>query len=152
MSLATPPVKVKSLRLAHRRGGHLSLNGKNSRAGMIEPPDNLTAAQAETWRQIVAARPDLDFEPLAHVLAGYCKTASSAAVVDREIDAFDLSRLDTDDGLRRFKKLTDMRFELTASLMAMARLLRIRQHDRFGPRTRVKSQEPSRYSLRQEYF
>jgi len=99
-----------------------------------EPPDSLSTAQAGTWDQITGALPpeffSADIQPL---LLAYCKHIDYAAVIDREVDAFKPEWLKDDEGLRRFKVLTDIRGRETTTMLTLARSLRLTNQSRYTP-------------------
>jgi hypothetical protein len=85
-----------------------------------EPPKDLTAAQAEIWRTIVACRPPAYFEGACHEpLVAYCRHADTADVLAAAINACD----PTD--LRRYGLLLGMAARESAALSRLSAKLRL---------------------------
>ena len=72
-----------------------------------KPPADLTKEQAEEW-WAVAGRLPADWFKREHfaVLAEYCRHVSRSLFLSKVIDAFEAEELSTDDGLKRYNKLT----------------------------------------------
>lgn len=99
-----------------------------------EPPAELNDAQAEVWRTVVSSRPNDWFTPDTHkLLVSYCKHATTAAILDAQIDDFDPEWLKDDEGVERYKKLTDMREKQTRALTALARSMRLTHQATYRP-------------------
>lgn len=90
------------------------------------PPAELSEFEAHIWTATVNTKPadwfQADTLPL---LLSYCKHVSHAATLDREIAAFDPAWLRDDDGLKRYKVLTDMRERESRAQTALARSMRL---------------------------
>lgn len=99
-----------------------------------EPPAELTDEQAEVWRSVVATKDPNWFSDDTHkLLVSYCKHASIAAALDREIDEFDPQWLRDAEGLDRYKTLTDMREKHTRALTALSRSMRLTHQSQYRP-------------------
>jgi hypothetical protein len=100
-----------------------------------EPPAELTDFQAGLWHSIVKTKPadwfNADSFPL---LISYCKMQSQAAVLDAEIDSTEPNWLRTDEGLKRYKDLTQLRVLVTGKIESLARAMRLTQQSRYDQR------------------
>jgi hypothetical protein len=99
------------------------------------PPGDLTDYQAGLWHQIVATKPsdwwDAANLPLLRALVVH---ESSAAVIDGQLATFEPEWLKDDDGLRRFKMLSQIRAEHTAKVESLMTKMRLTQQSRYGAR------------------
>jgi hypothetical protein len=112
--------------------------------GRPEPPEGLTEEQAEVWRSIVATKPADWFERDTHkLLVSYCKHASIASALDREIDTFDPEWLRDKEGLDRYKSLTDMREKHTRALTALSRSMRLTHQSQYRAESAATKQRKS---------
>lgn len=98
-----------------------------------EPPESLPEAQKATWRAIVNMYPPEYFLTTLALLEAYCRHCECASVIDREVDAFDVEWLGSDDGLKRFDKLLAIRERQTSVMMALARSMRMTNQARYTP-------------------
>ena len=94
----------------------------------MAPPGDLSDYEAAIWTSVINTKPadwfQADTLPL---LLSYCKHVSTAATLDKELSLFDPGWLRDDDGLKRFKLLTDMRERESRALTALARSMRLTQ-------------------------
>jgi hypothetical protein len=96
-----------------------------------EPPAELTAPQAKTWRGIIESTPDGWFsvaqEPL---LAAYCRHVSASRYLS---DIINKSKVE--DDLDRYGKLLAMRVRETMAISSLATRMRLTQQAQMHPRT-----------------
>ena len=94
--------------------------------GRPQPPEDMPADEAQTWRAIVAAMPDNWFSTSYHVLRCLCVHVANAAAIARALDAA------RDDGDRKlFDKLTAMYGRETRAIMTHSQLLRLTPKARY---------------------
>ena len=102
----------------------------------LPPPPELPEYEAHLWTSIVNTKPadwfQADSLPL---LVSYCKHISQAHTLDRQIADFDPEWLKKDEGLKRYKVLTDMRERESRAQTALARSMRLTQQARVEPKT-----------------
>lgn len=100
------------------------------------PPGDLSDYEAAIWTAVINTKPadwfQADTLPL---LLSYCKHVSTAATLDRELAAFDPQWLRDDDGLRRYRLLTDMRERESRAQTALARSMRLTQQAQYSAPT-----------------
>lgn len=107
---------------------------KNNIDQRPEPPDELTPEQAELWNTVVATKPADWFSADTHkLLVSFCKHATTAKMLDEQIDNFKSEWLSEPEGVTRFEKLTNMREKQSRSLTALARSMRITQQTHYRP-------------------
>ena len=102
-------------------------------------PDELTAQQALTWREIVDSVPggwiSRAQEPL---LAAYCRHVSAANRLSAMIDKCNQD-LEERGALQRFSKLLSMRERETKALSSLATRMRFTQQSQMHPRTAARA-------------
>lgn len=102
----------------------------------LPPPPELSEFEAHVWTAVVNTKPadwfQADTLPL---LLSYCKHVSQSYAIDAEVAAFEPGWLRTDDGLRRYKVLTDMRDRESRALVNLARSMRLSQQAQIRPET-----------------
>jgi len=100
------------------------------------PPVELSEFESHVWASVVNTKPadwfQADTLPL---LLSYCKHVSTAATIDRELAEFDPKWLRDDDGLKRYKLLTDMRERESRAQTALARSMRLTQQSQYNAQT-----------------
>lgn len=102
----------------------------------VEPYEDLTDSEKAQWRSIVASKaPDFFDSGTKSLLAEYCRLKSSVDLVAGHIRDFQEEWLLTDEGVVRFKKLTDIRDKCQGRMNAIARSLRLTNQSRFQPVT-----------------
>jgi hypothetical protein len=122
----------------------MSARGKKSSAALAvvtalpgqrpAPPDELTQDQADVWKMVVATKPVDWFTPDTHkLLISYCKHATTARVLDEQIDNFDPAWLTEPEGLLRYKELTGIREKQTRALTALSRSMRLTHQSVYRP-------------------
>jgi Phage terminase, small subunit len=99
-----------------------------------EPPEDLTAAQAEEWRAVVGRMPLGWFTRETHqVLATYCRHAVNARQLAALLAAFDPSWVEDDEGLKRYDKLLAMAEREGKAVVMTATRLRLTPQSRYAP-------------------
>jgi hypothetical protein len=100
-----------------------------------EPPDYLTARQAEIWRETTASEPTDFFSTAAlrGLLADYCRHRQAAEDVSAIIETFKPEWLKSEDGVRRYQALARIREIEIRGAAAMARALRLTNQSRYTP-------------------
>ena len=117
--------------------------GRKSTAGLVAasniepiprvpPPGNLSDYEAAVWQAVVNTKPadwfQADTLPL---LLSYCKHVSHAATLDQEIMEFNREWLRDDEGVKRYKLLTDMRERESRAMTALARSMRLSHQSQY---------------------
>lgn len=91
-----------------------------------EPPEDLTAVQAEEWRAVVGRMPASWFKREHYgMLAAYCRHVCRARDVEKELSLTPISDLE------RYEKLARGAERETRSLIACARTLRITHQSQY---------------------
>lgn len=100
------------------------------------PPDVLTEAEKELWRAVVATKPGdwWDAGTVPH-LVEYCRTKTSLELVSAEFTGFDSEWLKTDDGLKRYHRLINVRDKLQGRITNLAMKMRLTQQSRYSEKT-----------------
>lgn len=97
-----------------------------------EPPSHLTPAQAETWRMVVSTPTgDLIGPECFGVLTEYCRCVEQADKVADQLNQFEPSWAQDDEGLRRWDKLLAMSDRLAARIALLATKLRATPSTRY---------------------
>lgn len=111
----------------------------------LPPPPELNEFEAHVWTATVNTKPSDWFQAdTLPLLLSYCKHVSHSYTIDREIAAFEPEWLRTDDGLKRYKVLTDMRERESRALTALARSMRLTQQAQSHPVTAGRQAEKSK--------
>jgi hypothetical protein len=101
-----------------------------------EPPDELTAAEAEEWRAVVGRLPPEWFTRETHgQLVNYCRHVVKARVIADLIKDFRAEWMATDEGLHRFDKLTHMAERESRAIASLGTKMRITQQSRMKETT-----------------
>lgn len=101
-----------------------------------QPPEDLSEAQAETWRTIVNRLPhDWFGRETLPILAAHCRHVSTHKLLSDAIDQFEPDWLKVEGGLDRLVKLTAMRDRETRGMVATARALRLTKSAQIRPET-----------------
>ena len=100
----------------------------------VDAPYDLTDEQVGEWRRIVDALP-ADFFPaeVLPILAAHCRHITTARLISREIDRFELSWLKAKTGPARLAALCAARDRETRGMLATARSLRLTTQSRYRP-------------------
>ena len=114
-----------------------------------EPPDELTAEQAEEWRVIVGRMPaDWFTRETYPLLVDLCRHIVRARVIAGKIDDFDPEWLVTDAGAKTYDRLCAMGERETRMMASLATKMRLTQQSRYNAQSastaeRKGSNEPS---------
>ena len=96
------------------------------------PPAELTEAQAEIWRAVVATKPADWFTEDSHpLLASFCRHVVSARMLSAAVDDAGSADLADGDELKRMERLLKMRDRETKAVNALARAMRLTQQSRY---------------------
>ena len=99
-----------------------------------ESPSYLTPEQDDIWRLVVASRGgDLIAPESFPVLVEYCRAVVASNQVAGQLDSFDPSWADTDEGLKRWDKLLAMQDRLAGKVASLAGKLRLTPSSRIQP-------------------
>ena len=113
------------------------------------PPGDLSDYEAAIWSAVINTKPadwfQADTLPL---LLSYCKHVSTAATIDRELAEFDPKWLRDDDGLKRYKTLTDMRERESRAQTALARSMRLTQQAQYNAPTAATTANKSKQTAK----
>ena len=103
--------------------------------GMIKfpkAPTDLSKAEAAMFNEIVAARPADYFDAATiPLLAEYCRLPTELGLISGAIGKFKDTWLNTDEGLKRFKELTQMRDKTQKRMALLAVKMRLAQQSRY---------------------
>ena len=100
------------------------------------PPDDLTTNEKELFRKITGSKPADWFDVgTVGLLAEYCRLQTAVDLMAGEINDYDLAWLKSDDGLKRYKVLSDVRRNDVAKMESLARAMRLTQQSRIHPIT-----------------
>jgi hypothetical protein len=100
-----------------------------------KPPSDLSAQQAQIWREIVESVPGGWISPAQEpLLAAYCRHVSSADRLSAMIDKSEPD-LKVAVELQRFGKLLSMRERETRALSSLATRMRLTQQSQMHPRS-----------------
>lgn len=91
-----------------------------------EPPHQLTPAQADIWRIVIASRSADMIDPEAYpVLVEYCRAVVTADQIAEQLAVFDPQWLADDGGLKRWDKLTSMQARSQGVISTLSVKLRL---------------------------
>lgn len=92
----------------------------------LQPPVNLSEAEASVWLELVNDNPAGSFTP-THIplIEFYCRHVVNAKVIGEEIMAFDMAWLADPDGLKRYDTLLKMAERESRAASSLATRLRI---------------------------
>ena len=100
-----------------------------------EPPKDLTPAEAELWRAIVATKPPdwwgADNRPL---LRAYVEAISAMRTVSGDLAGIAAADRATDAGLRRFRTLIEIRSDQARLAASLATRMRLSQQSKMNGR------------------
>ena len=103
-------------------------------ARLLAPPAGMPEIQAAVWAATVASKPADWFGPDSiPILTAYVKAVDTHRIVCAEMDEFDPEWLKTDDGLRRYDKLTQIQDRAAKQLTTLATKMRLTQQSRYVP-------------------
>lgn len=106
------------------------------------PPADLSEYEAHVWATVVNTKPaDWFTADTLPLLNSYVKHVSQARLLDNEIASFDPKWLRDDEGLKRYKVLTDMRDRESRAMTSLARSMRLTHQSRYVPHTAARVAE-----------
>lgn len=106
----------------------LAVASPTSLSTRLAPPPTLTAAQKSIWVSIVNAMPaDWFGDEHLPMLVQLCRHKITADLIAQQQEAFDPDWLTTDEGLKRFDKLTVCAERETRAIVALERSMRLTQ-------------------------
>src|SRR5206468_3179893 len=101
-----------------------------------DPPAKLTAAQASTWRAVVATKPAKWWDAASFpLLIAYCRAVEAHDIVSAQLDVFEAEWLQTDDGLARYDKLAALQERQARIIASLATRQRLSQQARYDKST-----------------
>ena len=96
------------------------------------PPAELTPAQAEVWKSVVASPTGAMLSPeMAPLIIEYCRAVERAAVVARQVEAFEPEWISTDGGLPRWDRLLRIADRAAGRVASLAVKLRLSPSTRY---------------------
>ena len=99
-----------------------------------EPPAALLPPEKELWNAITGSRaPDFFDQATIPLLTEYCRLKTQVEMLAEQLNAFEPEWLEDDDGLRRYKTITDVRDKAEGRMIALARSMRLTQQARYVP-------------------
>jgi hypothetical protein len=100
-----------------------------------KPPAELSEAEADAWREVVASEPADFFSTAAlrGLLVDYCRHRGTAEMLNGLIQSFKPEWLKASEGAKRYKELLKMRENETRAAAAMATKLRLTNQSRYTP-------------------
>lgn len=102
----------------------------------LPAPDCLLPEEREAWDRITATKAaDFFDDGNAQLLVEFCRLTTSLELVAGQIEEFNPEWFLSDDGLKRYKTLSDIRDKEQGRMNALARALRLTNQSRFQPST-----------------
>lgn len=100
------------------------------------PPSELNDTEKELWNRVTATK-TVDFfdDGVVPLLTEYCRLKTSIDLLAFAINDFDPEWLKTDDGVRRYKQLADIRDKAQGRMIALARSMRLTNQSRYPAQT-----------------
>jgi hypothetical protein len=96
------------------------------------PPDELTAAQAETWKRIVARMPNDWFPAETHpALTALVRHIDTAGQLAKAVDQFGLAWISDEGGIERLDSLLRLREREHRAIITISRSLRLTLQSRY---------------------
>ncbi len=97
-------------------------------------PDTLTDSEKTLWNAITASR-QCDFfdEATLPLLREYCRLHTAVERCAAQLNDFDDGWLSTDEGVKRFRNLENVRDQKQGRMVALARAMRLTQQARYVP-------------------
>ena len=99
-----------------------------------KPPTNLTPVQGEVWRLVMSSSAGDFIQSESYpILVEYCRTVVVADEVAEQLNAFDPTWLEDEEGLRRWDRLQAMQDRAGRRAASLATKLRITPSTRTHP-------------------
>lgn len=100
----------------------------------LAPPERLTGAAAEIWRQVVASKPhDWFTADSSHLLEAYCHAVVAHRLVSVGVSAYTPELMSTPTGVAQYDQLTRMQERQARVMASIATKLRLTQQSRYTP-------------------
>ncbi len=111
---------------------------------MLEPPADLTPAQADVWAAIVATKPSdwfgADTVPL---LAAYCRAVIEHRWISAQIDAKKDEWLLDERGFELYDRATKLQERQARMMSSLATKMRLTQQSQYGARGAARNNRPA---------
>lgn len=106
-----------------------------------DPPAALNDRQAEIWREVVASEAKGFFGSAVtrSMLAEYCRHRESAESVSGVLSTFNPEWLKSEDGVKRYSKLSTIREKENRAAVSIATKLRLTNQSRIYPQTAART-------------
>lgn len=99
-----------------------------------DKPTDLLPDELELWNKIVISRePDFFDAATLPLLSEYCRLQSTITEMTEQIESFESEWLLSDDGVKRYDKLSQIRDRSQGRMIALARSMRLTQQARYVP-------------------
>lgn len=97
-------------------------------------PDDLLPDERALWDKITGSRA-ADFFDVATLplLSEYCRLKTSIDLIAEQIEDFDPDWFATNEGIKRYKTLSEIRDKSQGRMIALARSMRLTQQARYVP-------------------
>ncbi len=96
------------------------------------PPPQLTPAEAEIWKTVVASPAgDMLSPEMAPLLIEYCRATVRSGIIAKQLEAFDPDWLAVDGGLERYDQLLRMADRQAARVASLSVKLRVSPSTRY---------------------
>ena len=113
------------------------------------PPDELNEKERAMWVDITNSKAVEYFDAGTVVmLAEYCRLKTTIEVMAVQINLFDPEWLASDDGVKRYRALTNIRDQAQGRLVTLARSLRLTNQSRFQPTSAATRSSPGKANNR----
>lgn len=113
------------------------------------PPDELNEKERAMWVEITNSKAVEYFDAGTVVmLAEYCRLKTTIEVMAEQINLFDPEWLTLNDGVKRYRSLTDIRDKAQGRLCMIARALRLTNQNRFQPISAAARSSPGKANNR----
>ena len=97
-----------------------------------EPPEHLTAAQREIWRQFTGRMPSDWFQAESWpLLSQLCRHVTISEAIGAALGEIDLKSVTDEEGFKRLEKLRRMHFQEGRAISTLMTKLRITPHARY---------------------
>ena len=99
---------------------------------LLEPPADLSDAQADVWAAVVATKPFDWFDAgSVPILTAYCRAVVESRKVAALVESMTGDMLLLDDGLNRYKELRKIQGALAGEVNTLARAMRLTQQAKY---------------------
>jgi hypothetical protein len=99
---------------------------------LAEPPSDLNEAQAQVWRDVIAAKPvDWFGKDSLPLLSAYCKAVTEHARISSVLDSFDTRCLVESEHLNTYDRLTKLQDRHARLMTTLATKMRLTQQSKY---------------------